>query len=163
MEAIRSHQSINTWRAELEADQPLSVIFGTKNGKPRKVFVHPKNIPWLRLVFDAVNELSKERRSHLIDAPTLKLATRRYRYQCEKIGLVGRYAPHSLRYRYSVEMLEYFRGQGYSEREALALVGMNLGHGDSRGRWVKMVYARSTMETDDTPTDQSSHELDSAP
>ena len=162
MEAIRSHQSLATWRRELDANQPLSVTFGTKGGKPRKVFVHPKNVIWLRLAFDAVKELARAGRSPLIDAPTLKQAVRRYRYQCETIGLVGRYAPHSLRYRYSIEILEYLLQQGYSEREALAMVGMNLGHGDSRGRWVKSVYARSMMETDRSSTDQSRKEPDEA-
>jgi integrase len=160
MEAIRSHQSLATWRRELDANLPLSVTFGTKGKKPRKVFVHPKNVLWLRLAFAAVEELARSGRSRLIDAPTLKKALRRYRYQCEKAGLVGQYAPHSLRYRYSTEILEHLLQQGYSEREALAILGMNLGHGDSRGRWVKMVYARSMMETDRTPIDQGGQEPD---
>ncbi|MGS0066780.1 integrase domain-containing protein, partial [Escherichia coli] len=29
------------------------------------------------------------------------------------------------------------------EKEALAMVAMDLGHGDGRGRWVKQVYARN--------------------
>jgi hypothetical protein len=40
------------------------------------------------------------------------------------------------------------------------MVGTNLGHGDSRGRWIKMVYARSMMETDRAPTNQGGQEPD---
>ena len=124
------------------------------------MFVHPKNIVWLRLAFDTVKELVRAGRSRLIDAPTLKKAVRRYRYQCEKTGLVDQYAPHSLRYRYSTEILEHLLQQGYSEREALAMVGMNLGYRDSRGRWVKSVYARSMVEPDRAPTDKGGQEPD---
>lgn len=151
MEAIRSHQSLDTWRRELDANQPLSVIFGTKGGKPRKVFVNPKNVVWLRLAYTKGH-------SPLIDAPTLKQAVRRYRHQCEKIGFTGRSAPHSLRYRYTVEILEYCRSQGYSEHEALSMASMSLGHGNARGRWIKMVYARSGIGTDRASADQNCRE-----
>lgn len=37
--------------------------------------------------------------------------------------------------------MKYAR-DGYSEKEAYALVSMSLGHGDGRGRYVKAVYCR---------------------
>ncbi|ESA61313.1 integrase family protein [Escherichia coli 1-182-04_S4_C2] len=36
--------------------------------------------------------------------------------------------------------------QGFSEKEALAMVAMDLGHGDGRGRWVKQIYGRGWKE-----------------
>lgn len=148
MEAIRSRDSLETWLKQIEANQAISVTFGTKTGKPRMVMIHPKNIPWARLAIHAAFDHTASQRSPLIQAGTLKQAVRRYRYSCEKLGLVGKYAPHSLRYRYAVELLEYHREQGYSERESLARVAMSLGHGNGRGRWVKMVYARSTVNAE---------------
>ena len=148
MEALRSRESLITWRKQLDAGKALSVTFGTKGGKPRSVMIHPRNLPWLRLALSAAMEVTKAGRSPLIHAPTLKQAVRHYRYECQKIGLIGKYAPHSLRYRFAIEMREYFREQGFSQREALARVSLNLGHGDSRGRWVRMVYGRSAIERD---------------
>ena len=158
MEAIRSRDSLQTWLREIETGSGISVTFGTKTGKPRMVVFHPKNLPWIKTALDAALDLTASNRSPLIQAPTLKQAVRHYRYRCEQLGLVGRYAPHSLRYRYSVELLDYYREQGYSEREALARVAMSLGHGDGRGRWVKMVYARSALNTESTSTGSTNHE-----
>lgn len=157
MEAIRSRDSLETWLKQIEANQTISVTFGTKTGKPRSVTIHPKNLSWARLAIHAALDLTASQRSPLIQAPTLKQAVRHYRYRCEKLGLVGKHAPHSLRYRYAVELLEYHREQGYSEHESLARVAMSLGHGDGRGRWVKMVYARSTIDAELPSSESNDH------
>ncbi|CAM3375846.1 hypothetical protein XNC1_3480 [Xenorhabdus nematophila ATCC 19061] len=34
----------------------------------------------------------------------------------------------------------HYKTQGFSEREALAQVSMDLGHGDGRGRYIRQVY-----------------------
>jgi site-specific recombinase XerC len=160
MEVIRCRESLKTWLRQLNENQSLSITFGSKGGKPRRVMIHPGNVSWMRLALSAALDLTNSGRSPLIHAPTLKKAVRRYRYKCQKIGLTGKYAPHSLRYRYTVEMLEFFRGQGYSDREAFAMASMNLGHGDRRGRWVKSTYARPIVETDRAATDETSQEPD---
>ncbi|ECE8762116.1 DNA-binding protein, partial [Salmonella enterica subsp. enterica serovar Indiana] len=36
--------------------------------------------------------------------------------------------------------LRYYLAQGFSRKEALAMVAMDLGHGDGRGRYVAQVY-----------------------
>ena len=49
---------------------------------------------------------------------------------------------HSLRYAFAQDQYRRYRAEGFSNREALAALSKDLGHGDSRGRWVKMVYLR---------------------
>ncbi|MFP5626719.1 Arm DNA-binding domain-containing protein [Salmonella sp. 741265116_PST] len=38
--------------------------------------------------------------------------------------------------------LRYYLAQGLSRKEALAMVAMDLGHGDGRGRYVAQVYSQ---------------------
>jgi nuclear transport factor 2 (NTF2) superfamily protein len=52
----------------------------------------------------------------------------------------GKKAPHSMRYQFAQQSGEYYQAQGFSEREALALVSMDLGHGDGRGRYIRQIY-----------------------
>ncbi|POE19815.1 DNA-binding protein [Pectobacterium odoriferum] len=54
--------------------------------------------------------------------------------------LKGQYSPHILHYVWSQYPMRYYRQQGFSNREASALVLMDLGHGDGRGRYVQRVY-----------------------
>jgi hypothetical protein len=76
----------------------------------------------------------------LIDKPTITQAIDRYRYVVRSAGLNGKKAPHSMRYQFAQQSGEYYKAQGFSEREALALVAMDLGHGDGRGRYIRQIY-----------------------
>ena len=49
---------------------------------------------------------------------------------------------HSLRYAFMRERVGAYLQNGIPMAEALARTSMDLGHGDGRGRWVKMVYLR---------------------
>ncbi|MBC8946333.1 DNA-binding protein [Xenorhabdus indica] len=81
-----------------------------------------------------------ERGGKLIDKLTITQAIDRYRYIVRSSGLAGKNAPHSMRYHFALQSGEYYKAQGFSEREALALASMDLGHGDGRGRYIKQVY-----------------------
>ncbi|MEG1090981.1 MAG: hypothetical protein RSE38_06605 [Acinetobacter sp.] len=37
-------------------------------------------------------------------------------------------------------MIHHYLAQGFSKKETLAMVAMDLGHGDGRGRYVAQVY-----------------------
>ncbi|MGH8040453.1 MAG: hypothetical protein ACREPN_00220 [Rudaea sp.] len=49
---------------------------------------------------------------------------------------------HALRYAFAHDQYRRYRAEGFSNREALAALSKDLGHGDGRGRWVKSVYLR---------------------
>lgn len=57
--------------------------------------------------------------------------------------MTGVHSPHSLRYAYSQDAVNYHLDNGMSRKEAEALVSMDLGHGDGRGAYVARVYNRN--------------------
>lgn len=82
--------------------------------------------------------MAENRYGRLIDKPDLKSAMKYWHSQASYIGLTGAYSPHSLRYAWAQEAIRHYLG----EKEALALMAMDLGHGDGRGRYVAQVYGR---------------------
>lgn len=74
----------------------------------------------------------------LAQGTTLKQAEAWYRNAMHRLGVQG----HSLRYAFARERVEAYLAADIPMAEALARTSMDLGHGDGRGRWVKMVYLR---------------------
>jgi hypothetical protein len=120
----------------------LKVDEGTKGNKTRHV-----NIPAVR--FDAVQaavERAIEVRGsnkHLIEAYdkklekfTLAAAYQSYINATRYAGLTGHDSNHGLRRAFAVAQLGYYRGLGYDDKRASVLISRDLGHGDSRGKWV---------------------------
>ncbi len=140
-EAVRCSQSLKTWSQALaRGDERLTVVFGTKGGRPRQTLVLNREA-----VTDAVNRALSITTTHngrLIDKPDLRTAMNRWRSQTSRAGLTGRYSPHSLRYAWAQEAMQHYRQQGFSRKEARALVSTDLGHGDGRGRYIEHVYGR---------------------
>lgn len=141
-EAVQCSQSLQTWATALErGDEQLMVVFGTKGGRPRQMQVLDREA-----LTQAVNQalaVAAARNGRLIDKPDLKSAMNRWRSQTALAGLKGQYSPHSLRYAWAQDAMRYYRRQGFSSREASALVSMDLGHGDGRGRYVERVYGKA--------------------
>ncbi|EKN4747787.1 integrase domain-containing protein [Yersinia enterocolitica] len=140
-EAVQSAKSLATWRtALLRNDIRLRVVFGTKGGRPRDTTIINRE-----QVLQAVNYALKYANTHngkLIDKPNLQSAIDKYRNTVRNAGLTGKYAPHSLRYAWAVDALEYHKSNGMSDNEARAMVSMDLGHGDGRGRYVERIYSK---------------------
>ena len=65
-----------------------------------------------------------------------------YSYVLKSNGLTGKYSPHSMRYAYARDRHNAYMKLGFSEKESLAMVSMDLGHGDGRGDYVKRVYLK---------------------
>jgi hypothetical protein len=77
-------------------------------------------------------------RVQLAPDATLRAATTWYRNAMHRLDVQG----HALRYAFARERVDAYRAEGIPLREALARTSMDLGHGDGRGRWVKMGYLR---------------------
>lgn len=138
-EAVQSVQSLKTWRQALDrGDTRLTVVFGTKGGRPRETII--LDAVAVRKALDNALAVAEDRRSRLIDKPDLKTAMKYWHSQASRLGLTGTYSPHSLRYAWAQDAIRHYLAQGFCEREALAMAAMDLGHGDGRGRYVAQVY-----------------------
>ncbi|WP_426578589.1 integrase domain-containing protein [Xenorhabdus stockiae] len=142
-EAVQCSASLKSWRKQLEQQEPkLHVVFGTKGGRPRQTRV--LDIATVKTVIEQAIMIAEQRNGRLIDKPDLKQAMNYWRTHTTKIGLTGQHSPHSLRYAWAQDALNFYQQNGFSHQEARALVSMDLGHGDGRGRYVERVYSRST-------------------
>ena len=141
-ETVQSAKSLNTWRKSLEAgNDNVRVVFGSKGGRPRDATVFEKD-KVVKLLNEAVHYIEKNN-GKLIDKPTLHQALDRFHNVLRESGMTGIHAPHSLRYAYSQDAVNYHLENGMSRKEAEALVSMDLGHGDGRGAYVARVYNRT--------------------
>ncbi|ECA5216041.1 DNA-binding protein [Salmonella enterica subsp. enterica serovar Bareilly] len=140
-EAVQSVQSLKTWRQALErGDTRLTVVFGTKGGRPRETII--LDAVAVRKALDNALAVAEDRHGRLIDKPDLKTAMKYWHSQASGLGLAGVYSPHSLRYAWAQDAICHYLAQGFCEKEALAMTTMDLGHGDGRGRYVAQVYGR---------------------
>ncbi|WP_340618954.1 integrase domain-containing protein [Xenorhabdus entomophaga] len=138
-EAVEAYKSLATWKKALENGQTsVRVIFGTKGGRPRQTTILDRAA--LQHAIAYAEREQAERGGKLIDKPTITQAIDRYRYIVRSAGLMGKKAPHSMRYHFARQSGAHYTAQGFSEREALALASMDLGHGDGRGRYIRQVY-----------------------
>nr|WP_113867433.1 integrase domain-containing protein [Brenneria salicis]NMN92003.1 site-specific recombinase XerD [Brenneria salicis ATCC 15712 = DSM 30166]RBP61312.1 site-specific recombinase XerD [Brenneria salicis ATCC 15712 = DSM 30166]RLM30310.1 DNA-binding protein [Brenneria salicis ATCC 15712 = DSM 30166] len=145
-EAVQCAQSLRTWKQALERGETLlTVVFGTKGGRPRETII--LDVGAVRKALENALSVAEQRNGRLIDKPDLKSAMKYWHGQASRIGLTGAYSPHSLRYAWALDAIRHYLAQGFSEKEALALVAMDLGHGDGRGRYVAQVYG-SRANTD---------------
>lgn len=144
-EAVQSVQSLKTWRQALDrGDTRLTVVFGTKGGRPRETII--LDAVAVRKALDNALAVSEDRHGRLIDKPDLKSAMKYWHSQASRLALTGAYSPHSLRYAWAQDAIRYYLAQGFCEKEALAMTAMDLGHGDGRGRYVAQVYGRRNTD-----------------
>lgn len=154
LEAIMSTSALAGYAREAVqmAGRPLSevkIYDGTKGGRPRETAViHKFAGETLSAITEAL-AYSSANGGYLVRGKNLGLKAARARYHklASSVGLIGKFAPHSLRYRYACDKLEELRDLGVPRQEALVLESKWLGHGPGRGRWVSMVYGRSVMST----------------
>ncbi|BAK12590.1 integrase [Pantoea ananatis AJ13355] len=144
-ETVQSVKSLQTWKKALQnGDEKVRVVFGTKGGRPRDTTIINR-----AETIDAINRAitySAENNGKLIDKPSIHLAIERYRNIVREAGLVGEFAPHSLRYAYTQDVLKLHRYRGFSQKESEALTSMDLGHGDGRGHYISRVYNKVRIQ-----------------
>ncbi|HCL5253969.1 TPA: integrase domain-containing protein [Salmonella enterica] len=144
-EAVQSAQSLKTWRQALyRGETRLTVVFGTKGGRPRETVI--LDTAAVRKSLDNALAVAEDRHGRLIDKPDLKSAMKYWHSQASRLGLTGAYSPHSLRYAWAQDAIRHYLAQGFCEKEALAMTAMDLGHGDGRGRYVAQVYGRKDTD-----------------
>ncbi|EAS7387155.1 DNA-binding protein, partial [Salmonella enterica] len=96
-ETVQSVQSLKTWRQALEhGESRLTVVFGTKGGRPRETII--LDVVAVRKALDNALTVAEDRHGRLIDKPDLKSAMKYWHSQAARLGLTGAYSPHSLRY-----------------------------------------------------------------
>ncbi|HFP7298105.1 TPA: integrase domain-containing protein [Escherichia coli] len=145
-EAVQSCKSVQSWLRELNSGcDSLSVVFGTKGGRPRNTTIIDRDAVRHALLY--AQKIMDEHDGKLIDRPNIKQAINVFRYHARKAGLSGVKSPHSMRYHFSQEARKFYRKNGYGESEIYARVSMDLGHGDGRGRYVKQVYFNGSDES----------------
>ncbi|EAO2688102.1 DNA-binding protein [Salmonella enterica] len=138
-EAVRCPQSFKTWQQALERGETrLTVVFGTKGGRPRETVILDAGA--VKKTLDNAICITEQRHGRLIDRGDLKSAMNYWRNQAGRLGLTGKNSPHSLRYAWAQDAIRHYLAQGFCQKEALAMVAMDLGHGDGRGRYVAQVY-----------------------
>lgn len=113
-------------------------MFGTKGGRPRDTTVVRREE--LVRILNAAVAYSSDHAGKLVDKAGLRSAIDRYRNVAKDAGLTGKEAAHSLRYACSREATEWHMKNGLSKKEAEAMVSMDLGHGDSRGSYIRSNY-----------------------
>jgi len=153
LEALMSSETLRRWIEELEYLGAVSILTGTKGGRPRFTEVLAARVDETRDVILGALEYLRTH-TYFIEGKTagLKAARAKYHRLAVKIGLIGKYSPHSLRYAYATEKILEMKDLGFSRREILSHVSTQLGHGRSRGRWVKSVYGQSVAHLLPKPT-----------
>ncbi|AYZ18703.1 DNA-binding protein [Klebsiella sp. FDAARGOS_511] len=144
-ETVQSAKSLKTWQQSLlSGNERVRVVFGTKGGRPRETTVFDRE-KVLTLLNKAITYCDNNN-GKLINKPTLHTAIERYRNILRDAGMTGENAPHSLRYAYAKDAVNFHVNNGMSRNEAVALVSMDLGHGDGRGRYIKQVYFKEGLD-----------------
>ena len=152
-EALMSIQVLKQYHRESLAYISSSItpefrlMNGTKGGRPRVIRAVEK---YAKEAVETITETVKYAANHgnfLIgdNKSGLKYARSLYHRLARQIGLVGVYAPHSLRYAYAVDKITELKDAGYSRKEALQVTASLLGHGPSRARYVSEVYGRTIV------------------
>ncbi|EDI0247491.1 DNA-binding protein, partial [Salmonella enterica subsp. enterica serovar Corvallis] len=87
----QSVQSLKTWKQAVErGDTRLTVIFGTKGGRPRETVILDSGA--IKKALDNALAIAKSRNDRLIDKPDLKSAMNYWHNQAVRIGLTGAYS-----------------------------------------------------------------------
>lgn len=143
-EGVRAGPSLPTWEKQLSAGQRVTVIYGTKGGRPRDSLPAGRTEALEAVRF--ARKVASTRRGRLLPQPTLLKAMTWYRNAMNRrITPAAGIQAHALRYAYTHDRKASYLDAGLSSREALSATSMDLGHGDGRGRYVASVYGRTTL------------------
>lgn len=162
LESLMSIPDLEKYALEADDFLKVPVISGTKGGRPRTTsFIQSKTVETLGVIREALGFMRKNGGCLIICGKHgIRSALSKYHRLAGDVGLVGVYAPHSLRYAYCVDKLIELRDAGYNRKEATSIVAKLLGHGDSRGRYITQVYGQTVVST--VPVEKRKSRLDRA-
>ncbi|WP_162256929.1 integrase domain-containing protein [Noviherbaspirillum sp. Root189] len=153
LEALMSGPSIERWIDEIQYLHSVHVTSGTKGGRPRFTdILHGRATETQVALREAMEYLQHNK--HLIQGKggDLESARNRYHALARKLDMTGEFAPHSLRYAWACEKARELIDLGLGRREILSFLSTCLGHGESRGRWIKQVYIAGVVHLLPRPT-----------
>jgi hypothetical protein len=147
-EAIQSSKSVHEWIKTLKNWNEIRVVYGTKTGRPRTVYVghgemREKAIECLEIAIEYLDSRkSIKYGKYFIPSKGLEAAEAMYGSDISKFGMTEAQASQSLRYAWADRRFQKYQDDGLDESNALAHLSVDLGHGDGRGRYIKRVYLR---------------------
>jgi hypothetical protein len=144
-ESVMSGDSINEWELALSQGRPITVRYGTKGGRLRSLAVEPGILDKALEGVRAAQEILRQQQ-YLVVSKNLKAAVEQHSDRLAKLGLKGENSCHSLRRAFAMNQYKHYLDVGCSHKVALARTSNDLGHGDTRGRWVYNNYLRATFE-----------------
>ena len=140
-ETVQACQSLSTWSKQLaQGKDTIRIIFGTKGNRPRNLTILDGKRAGITEAVKFAAAVAKNQGGHLIEKPNLKEAMDHFHNEARALGLIEKNSPHSLRYLFAHEQFHQYELAGYTRKEGLAQVALDLGHGDGRGRYVERVY-----------------------
>ena len=96
-----------------------TVTSGTKGGRPRYTqAIQARAAETYDVIKEALVYMKQHRYLVAGGKDGLKTARSKYHTLAAKVGLIGKFSPHSLRYAYAVEKITELRDQGYNRQEA---------------------------------------------
>lgn len=139
-EAVRASESLKTWEKQISKAGEITVLYGTKGGRPRNVQIYDREEA-LRAVRQAI-KVTDATTGRLINGPrgTLKSARNRLDNQLRGVLKESSLSAHSARYAFSQNQVDHYLEEGFSRKDALAQASMDLGHGSDRYRYIGQVY-----------------------
>ena len=153
LEALMSGSELKKYALEAIAIidgklEPLVVRDGTKGGRLRQTIPVEKYAKeCLETIADALTYLVTHK--FLVEGkkPGLKAGRAKYQALARKVGLIGKYSPHSCRYAYATDKLVELRDAGIDRKTAMGLCAEYLGHGATRTQFVSNVYGQTVVAT----------------
>ena len=127
-------------KAGLGADLHLSADAGSKGGRPRYIHIEADKVASAIKTVAVAIEAKKLNGGRLIEADSLEQALKRFSNACSRVGLTGDDSAHGLRRAWASEQRDGYLAEGLNKKTALGRLSCDLGHGDSRGRWVENNY-----------------------
>ncbi len=139
-EAVRASESLKTWEKQILSGKRITVIFGTKGGRPRDVQIFDREKA-LSAVREAISTTDPKTQRLINSAGgTLESARNRLDNQLRGVLKESNLSAHSARYAFAQSQVDHYLEEGFLKKDALAQASMDLGHGSDRYRYIGQVY-----------------------
>lgn len=145
-EAIRSVEWLKQWERDLIKNNYIEIVEGTKGGRRRLVDFKDTMAKSLAIqaIRNAIAVIGDKKQ--LVESTSLEGACRKYLRHISKAGFKGAQGSHSLRCSWARDQYSrHLEKTSGSKPLALAMLSLDLGHGDGRGRYCRQVYLKGSI------------------